>query len=132
MELETKNVSQVEQTPNFIFRHFTLSVCWSVHTYSKQHISLTTHTRSFMFAFTRSCFFFSTFLAPRGTICYSRTELKRIYSQKLQNVVTKIFQDQDMLEKFHLKTQMRTPAGQESILPISVKLQLREAESSIF
>jgi len=37
-----------------------------------------------------------------------------------------------MLEKFHLKTQMRTPAGQESILLISVKLQLREAESSIF
>ena len=56
-ELETKDVSQVEQTLNFIFGCFTLSVCWSVHTYSTPHILLTTHTQSFMFDFSHSCFY---------------------------------------------------------------------------
>ena len=57
VELETKDVSLVEQTLNFIYRYIDLFVCWSVRKRYSRHIFLTIQTRSLMLDFSRSCYY---------------------------------------------------------------------------
>ena len=53
--METKYVRHVEWTLNFIFRYFTLSVCWSV-TYSRLHIPWALCSTLVVLVFYKTCY----------------------------------------------------------------------------